>query len=282
MKLVLRITVTALLAGLLAVPAASAKPGGGSGHGKGAEKAKAAHEHKAGKEKKAKKDKSTEQAGKAEKAKRHGKKADAESCESPGAAATVLSGLFGSASECSVGEQEPDEQEQAELALEPPDLEGLGPGQYCHQLEAWMGASGGDFSQTFGTEQSGYANDHGKCASRRAHGEDLLAVATDALPVPEQAPEEQALELPNLEGLGPGQYCHALETWMAANGGNFSQTFGTQESGYGNDHGKCASRRAHGEDLLAVATEALPEQEQAQQAAPVAAELTTVLRLLSF
>lgn len=277
MKLVLRITVTALLAALIAVPAASAKPGGGNGHGKGAGKAKAAHEHKAGKEKKAKKDKSAKQAGKADKAKKHGKKAEAESCEAPGAAAAVLSGLFGSASECSA-----DEQEQAALALEPPNLEGLGPGQYCHQLEAWMVASGGDFSQTFGTEQSGYANDHGKCASRRAHGEDLLAAATEALPEAEQAPEEQALELPNLEGLGPGRYCHELEAWMAANGGNFSQTFGSQESGYANDHGKCASRRAHGEDLLAVATETLPEQEQAQQGAPAAAELTIVLRLLSF
>jgi hypothetical protein len=201
MKLALRILVTALVAGLLAVPAASAKPGGGNGHGKGAGKAKAAHEHKAGKEKKAKKDKSAKQAGKADKAKKHGKKAEAESCEAPGAAAAVLSGLFGSASECSA-----DEQEQAALAL----------------------------------------------------------------------------ELPNLEGFGPGRYCHELEAWMAANGGNFSQTFGSRESGYANDHGKCASRRAHGEDLLAVATEALPEQEQAQQGAPAAADLTTVLRLLSF
>ena len=280
MKLVLRITVTALLAALLAVPAASARPGGGNGHGKGAEKAKAAHALKAGKEKKAKKDKSAKQAGKADKAKKeHGK--NAESCEAPSAAAAVLDGLFGSASECAADDQ--NLEEQAELALEPPDLEGLGPGQYCHQLEAWMAANGGDFSQTFGTEQSGYHNDHGKCASRRAHGEDLLAAATDALPEEEQAQEEQELELPNLEGMGPGQYCHALEAWMSENGGNFSQTFGSQESGYANDHGKCASRRAHGEDLLAVATEALPEQEQAQQGAPAAAELTTVLlRLLSF
>jgi len=278
MKLVLRITVTALLAALLAVPAASARPGGGNGHGKGAEKAKAAHALKAGKEKKAKKDKSAKQAGKADKAKKeHGK--NAESCEAPSAAAAVLDGLFGSASECAADDQKLEE--QAELALEPPDLEGLGPGQYCHQLEAWMAASGGDFSQTFGTEQSGYHNDHGKCASRRAHGEDLLAAATDALPEEEQAQEEE-LELPNLEGLGPGQYCHQLEAWMRENGGNFSQTFGTEDSGYANDHGKCASRRAHGEDLAPVAQQAVEESKEAEAGAPAAAELTAVLRLLSF
>jgi hypothetical protein len=300
MKLALRILVTALVAALLAVPTATAKPGGHgngggkgkpawAGGGKGAEKAKAAHEHKAGKEKKAKKDKGARKAGKADKAKEHGKKAEAESCDAPSAAAEVLSALFGSASACAADEQSIDEQEQAALTLDPPDLEGLGPGQYCHQLEAWMVASGGDFSQTFGTEVSGYANDHGKCASRRAHGEDLLAVATDALPEEEQAQEEeqleeQELELPNLEGLGPGQYCHQLEAWMSENGGNFSQTFGAEESGYANDHGKCASRRAQGEDLLPVATAALPkEEEQAQQAdAPAIAELTAVLRLLSF
>jgi hypothetical protein len=304
MKLALRILVTALVAGLLAVPAASAKPGGGNGHGKGAEKAKAAHEHKAGKEKKAKKDKGAKKAGKADKAKEHGKKAEAESCDAPSAAAEVLSGLFGSTTECEADEEDADEQEQAELALDPPDLEGLGPGQYCHQLEAWMAANGGDFSQTFGTEGSGYANDHGKCASRRAHGEDLLAAATEAVPEQEQAEEdeqleEQELELPNLEDLGPGQYCHALEAWMAANGGNFSQSFGTEGSGYANDHGKCASRRAHGEDLAPAALHSvcdaakaaggeLPEackpaeEQQAEQVAPAAAELTAVLRLLSF
>lgn len=181
MKLALRILVTALVAGLLAVPAASAKPGGGNGQGKGAEKAKAAHEHKAGKEKKAKKDKSAKKAGKADKAKEHGKKAEAESCDAPSAAAEVLSGLFGSATQCEADEQDADEEEQAELALDPPDLEGLGPGQYCHQLEAWTAANGGDFSQSFGTEGSGYANDHGKCASRRAHGEDLAPAALQSV-----------------------------------------------------------------------------------------------------
>jgi hypothetical protein len=284
MKLALRILVTALVAALLAVPTATAKPGGhGNGGGKG--KPAWAGGGKGAKEKKAKK----EHAQKADKTKEHGKKAEAESCDAPSAAAEVLSALFGSASACAADEQSIDEQEQAALTLDPPDLEGLGPGQYCHQLEAWMVASGGDFSQTFGTEVSGYANDHGKCASRRAHGEDLLAVATDALPEEEQAQEEeqleeQELELPNLEGLGPGQYCHQLEAWMSENGGNFSQTFGAEESGYANDHGKCASRRAQGEDLLPVATAALPkEEEQAQQAdAPAIAELTALLRLLSF
>jgi hypothetical protein len=213
MKLVLRITVTALLAGLLAVPAASAKPGGGNGHGKGAEKTKAAHEHKAGKEKKAKKDKSAKQAGKAEQAKKHGKKAEAARCESPGAAAAVLGGLFGSASECSVGE----------LALEPPNLEGLGPGQYCHQLEAWMAANGGNFSTTYGSEGSGYANDHGKCASRRAHGEDLAPAALQSA---------------------------------------------------------CDAAKAAGGELPEACKPA--EEQRAQQVAPAAAELTTVLRLLSF
>jgi hypothetical protein len=303
MKLVLRILVTAVVAALLAVPTATAKPGGGHGNGgkgkpawagggKGAEKSKGA------KEKKAKK----EHAQKADKAKKHGKKAEAESCDAPSAAAEVLSAFFGSASACAAEELDADEQEQAELALDPPDLEGLGPGQYCHQLEAWMVASGGDFSQTFGTEQSGYHNDHGKCASRRAHGEDLLAAATEALPEDQTQEEEQLeeeLELPNLEGLGPGQYCHALEAWMSENGGNFSQTFGTEGSGFANDHGKCASRRAHGEDLAPAALQSVcdaakaaggelpeackpPEEQQAEQGAPAAAELTAVLRLLSF
>jgi hypothetical protein len=218
MKLALRILVTALLVGLLAVPAASAKPGGGKGHGKGAEKAKAAHEHKAGKEKKAKKDKSAEEAGRADKAKKNGKKADAESCEAPSAAAAVLSGLFGLASECST-----DEQEQAAEALEPPNLDGLGPGQYCHQLEAWMVAGGGDFSQTFGTAGSGYANDHGACASRRAHGEDLAPAAFQSV---------------------------------------------------------CDAAKAAGGELPEACKPA--EEQQAEQAAPAAAELSTVLRLLSF
>lgn len=293
MKLALRILVTALVAGLLAVPTATAKPGGhGNGGGKG--KPAWAGGGKGAKEKKAKK----EHAQKADKTKKHGKKAEAESCDAPSAAAEVLSALFGSASACAADEQSIDEQEQAALTLDPPDLEGLGPGQYCHQLEAWMAANAGDFSQTFGTEGSGFANDHGKCASRRAHGEDLLAVATEALPEEEQVQAEE-LELPNLEGLGPGQYCHALEAWMAENGGNFSQSFGTEGSGYANDHGKCASRRAHGEDLAPAALQSvcdaakaaggeLPEacepaeEQQAEQVAPAAAELTTLLRLLSF
>jgi hypothetical protein len=300
MKLALRILVTALVAGLLAVPAASAKPGGGKGHGKGAEKAKAAHEHKAGKEKKAKKDKSAKQAGKSEEARKHGKKEDCVDVAS--AAAAAVGSLFGSdaSSACESAEARESE-EQAVQALEPPNLEGLGPGQYCHQLEAWMATSGGDFSQTFGTEGSGFANDHGKCASRRAHGEDLLAVATAALPEDQAAEDEeqQELELPNLEGLRPGQYCHQLEAWMATSGGDFSQTLGTEGSGFANDHGKCASRHAHGEDLAPAALQSvcdavkaaggeLPEackpaeEQQAQQTAPAAAELTTVLRLFSF
>jgi hypothetical protein len=188
MKLGLRILVTALVAALLAVPTATAKPGGSHGNGGGKGKpawaggGKGAEKPKGAKEKKAKK----EHAQKADKAKKHGKKAEAESCDAPSAAANVLSALFGSASTCAADEQDAAEQDQAALALEAPDLEGLGPGQYCHQLEAWMVASGGNFSQTFGTEDSGYANDHGKCASRRAHREDLLAVATEALPKEEQ------------------------------------------------------------------------------------------------
>jgi hypothetical protein len=284
MKLALRILVTALLAALLTVPTASAKQGGGhsksgghgkpawAGGGKGAEKSKAAKEKKAKKE-------HGQKGGKADKAKKQGKSAEAEGCEAPSAAAEVLSGLFGAASECSADEQESEEQEQAELALEAPDLEGLGPGQYCHQLEAWMVASGGDFSQTFGTEESGYNNAHGKCASRRAHGEDLAAAVAEQEPVEEPA---QELTLPDLEGLGPGQYCHQLEAWMAENGGDFSKTFGTEGSGFANDHGKCASRRAHGEDLTSVAQQVVEESEQAQAEASAAAELAAVLRLLSF
>jgi hypothetical protein len=195
MKLALRILVTALLAALLTVPTASAKQGGGhgksgghgkpawAGGGKGAEKSKAAKEKKAKKE-------HGQKGGKADKAKKHGKSAEAERCEAPSAAAEVLSGLFGAASECSADEQESEEQEQAELALEAPDLEGLGPGQYCHQLEAWMAENGGDFSKTFGTEGSGFANDHGKCASRRAHGEDLTSVAQQVVEESEQTQAE--------------------------------------------------------------------------------------------
>lgn len=186
MKLALRILVTALLAVLLAVPAASAKSGGG--HGQGAEKAKAAHALKADKaaDKATKKAEKAERkaAKKAEKAARKAEKQRAkqaeeeelEDCEEAPNTSEMLDGLFGS----------------GHSACDAPNLEALGPGQYCHTLEAWMAANGGNFSQAFGTEGSGYANDHGKCASRRAHGEDLQAVATAALAEAEQP--EQNLE----------------------------------------------------------------------------------------
>ena len=222
MKLAVRILVTALVAGLLAVPAASAKPGGGKGHGKGAEKAKAAHEHKAGKEKKAKEHKSAKQAGKSEEAKKHGKK---ESCEDVAStAAAAVGSLFGSdASSACESAEAGEAEEQAVQALELPDLEGLGPGQYCHQLETWMAANDGNFSQSFGTEGSGYANDHGKCASRRAHGEDLAPAALQSV---------------------------------------------------------CNAAKAAGGELPEACKPA--EEQQAKQTAPAAAELTTVLRLFSF
>jgi hypothetical protein len=185
MKLALRILVTALLAALLTVPTASAKQGGG--HGKGAEKAKAAHALKADKfaDKAAKKAEKAERkaAKKAAKAARKAAKqadrgAEEEQCGAAPSASEVLGGLFASAEPACESEEE---------SL---DLEGLGPGQYCHQLEAWMAENGGDFSKTFGTEGSGLANDHGKCASRRAHGEDLTSVAQQVVEESEQAQAE--------------------------------------------------------------------------------------------
>jgi hypothetical protein len=281
MKLVFRILVMALLVALLAVPAAAAKPGGG--HGKGGGKpawaggGKGAEKSKAAKEKKAKKDKQAATSGKATKEKQHGKKAAAtQACDAESPAAELLGQLFGSAA-CEADDAEAAAEEVFAQQTEPPDLEGLGPGQYCHQLEAWMVSNGGDFSQTFGTEVSGFANDHGKCASRRAHGEDLLAVAQEALAEQEEEEQQQGeqLELPDLEGLNPAQYCFALAGWMAEADGDFSQTFGTEGSGFANDHGKCVSRRAGGEDLLAVAQEALPEAEAADAVAAPEASAPT-------
>lgn len=230
MKLALRILVTALLAVLLAVPAASAKSGGG--HGQGAEKAKAAHALKADKaaDKATKKAEKAERkaARKAEKAARKAEKQRAkqaeeeelEDCEEAPSTSDMLGGLFGSPEPACESEEE---EEQAEQALELPNLEELGPGQYCHTLEAWMAANGGNFSQAFGTEGSGYANDHGKCASRRAHGEDLAPAALQSV---------------------------------------------------------CDAAKAAGGELPEACRPA--EEQQAQQGAPAAAELTAVLRLLSF
>jgi hypothetical protein len=187
MKLALRILVTALVAGLLAVPAASAKPGGG--HGKGAEKARAAHTAKADKAAAKAAKKAEKAAKKAEKAaakaarkaakqaaKQAGQAEREEECEAAPSAAEVLGALFGSTKSACESEEE-----QVVQALEAPDLEGLGPGQYCHALEAWTAANGGNFATSFGTEGSGYSNDHGKCASRRAHGEDLAPAALQSV-----------------------------------------------------------------------------------------------------
>ena len=195
MKLAGRILVTALFVALAVAPAAPAKPGGGHGKGggkpawaggaKGAEKSKAAKEHKAKKDKQAKQSAKAAKAGKAKQ-----EAAAAAGCEDgAGTAADLLGELFG-ASECGAEAQ----------ATEPTELEGLGPGQYCHTLGAWVAENGGNFAETFGTEGSGFANAHGKCASRRAHAEDLLPVAQEALPEEETTEEAAAPEGSATEG----------------------------------------------------------------------------------
>jgi hypothetical protein len=67
---------------------------------------------------------------------------------------------------------EGDEAEDEEFSFE--ELEGLNPAQYCFALAAELS----DFAGMFGTNWND-ANAHGKCVSRRAHGEDLAEAVED-------------------------------------------------------------------------------------------------------
>jgi hypothetical protein len=98
------------------------------------------------------------------------------------------------------------------------DLEGLNPAHYCFALAEELSES---FSEMFGTNPN-LANAHGKCVSRRAHGEDL----TEGLEEEEPAAEEEA------ESCAPAEE-------------------GTQEEGAPEDEALASEEESEGEDTSA-------------------------------
>jgi hypothetical protein len=248
MKLALRILVTALVAALLAVPTATAKPGGG--HGKGGGKGKP----------------SWAGGGKSDASAANANGEDGEDRGAPGPPGPL------------------------------PEQAADNPAKTCAAERALDPAA---FLDDYGTNVN-KANAFGMCVSGEAQKQDDGEEEPEEEAEQEQEGEEEQEEslLESLEGLNPAHYCFALAGWMAANGGDFAETFGENENN-ANAHGKCVSSRAEGEDVTPAAQEAVceaaaaaggelpeackPEEEQqAQQEAPVTAELTTLLRLLSF